>query len=168
MDLIADWKEIKILFKESFSSSFHYAIATVGENGAPHVTPIGSLILSKPGQGFYFEKFPKRLPRNLKINQQVCVLAVNSSRWFWLKSLVRGKFTHPPAIRLHGKTGELREATDKEIALWQNRVKLTRFSKGHTLIWRDMSKVRDIKFTRVEPVHIGEMTRSTEIPQNYT
>jgi len=158
MDIRENWKEVKSLFKESFKSSFHYAIATVSEDGEPHVTPIGALILGKPGHGFYFEKFPRHLPRNLRSNKQVCVLAVNSSRWFWIKSLVGWKFTSPPAVRLHGVAGELREATDKEIALWQKRVQRISFSKGHALMWRSMNMVRDIEFTKVEPVHIGEMT----------
>jgi hypothetical protein len=132
----------------------------VSANGEPHVTPIGSLILGKPGQGFYFEKFPQALPRNLETSRQVCVLAVNSSRRFWLRSLVGGKFTTPPAVRLHGVVGELREATDVEFALWQKRVRRVRFTKGHGLIWRDMCMVRDIEFTRVDPVLVGEMTRN--------
>jgi hypothetical protein len=57
--------------------------------------------------------------------------------------------------------GNLREATDKEIALWQGRVKHVSFSKGHAMMWRNMKTVRDIEFTRVEPVHIGDMTRDT-------
>ena len=80
MDLEQDWPTVKALFRASFRSSFHYAIATVGENGAPHVTPIGSLMLGKPGHAFYFEKFPRHLPRNLATDSRVCVLAVNSSR----------------------------------------------------------------------------------------
>lgn len=161
MNIIDNWNEIKRLFKDSFRSSFHYAIATVSENGEPHVTPVGSLILGKPGHGIYFEKFPKHLPRNLETNKQVCVLAVNSSKWFWLRSLVGGKFTTPPAVRLHGVAGDLREATDTELAIWQKRVQRVRFSKGYALIWRDMSLVRDIEFTRVEPVLVGKMTSAS-------
>ena len=166
MDLISNWKEVKTLFKKSFKSSFHFAIATVTEKGEPHVTPIGSLILGKPGHGIYFEKFPQHLPHNLGINKQICVLAVNSSRWFWFKSLLRGKFTSPPAVRLHGVVGDLREATDTEIALWQKRVKSVGFSKGHAMIWRGMSMVRDIEFTRIEPVQLGEMTSDTWTTQS--
>jgi hypothetical protein len=158
MDLNQNWNEVKGLFRESFRSSFHYAIATVNENGEPHVTPIGSLVLGEPGVGFYFEKFPKQLPRNLGNNNQVCVLAVNSGRWFWLKSLIGGRFSSPPAVRLHGVAGELRAATERELALWQKRVKRVRFTKGHALIWRDMSMVREIRFTRLEPIHLGQMT----------
>ena len=115
MRIDGQWKEIKELFRQSFKSSFHYAIATVNGDGEPHVTPIGSLILGEPGRGLYFEEFPTQLPRNLQNNKRVCVLAVNSSRWFWIKSLVGGKFAGPPAVRLYGTVGEVREATEKEI-----------------------------------------------------
>ena len=161
MDVTENWEDVKELFKKSFKSSFHYAIATVNEDGGPHVTPIGSLILGKPGYGFYFEEFPRQLPNNFKINKQVCVLAVNSSRWFWFKSLVAGRFSSPPAVRLHGTVGEIREATEKEIKLWHNRVKPVSFSKGHAMMWTNMKMVREIEFTRIEPVHMGEMTRDT-------
>ena len=158
MDINADWHEIKRLFRQSFASSFHYAIATVDQDGEPHVTPIGSLILGSPGQGVYFEEFPSRLPNNLTKNPKFCVLAVNSGRWFWLSSLIRGKFGSMPAVRLHGEAGKVRAATDEEIALWQRRVRSVRFTRGHAKIWRNMRVVRDIRFTRIEPVHIGEMT----------
>ncbi|VAW52449.1 hypothetical protein MNBD_GAMMA06-1212 [hydrothermal vent metagenome] len=46
MDVISNWHEVKSFFKSAFSSSFHFAIATVNENGEPHVTPIGSFNLS--------------------------------------------------------------------------------------------------------------------------
>ena len=158
MDINTDWHVIKRLFRKSFASSFHYAIATVTDDGRPHVTPIGSLILGLPGHGVYFEEFPSRLPGNLSNNPQLCVLAVNSSRWFWLTSLIRGRFQSMPAVRLLGEAGEVRAATDKEIALWQKRVSSVRFTKGHAMMWRNMRMVRDVKFTSIEPVHIGEMT----------
>lgn len=158
MEIDESWPTVKRLFRSSFSSSFHYAVSTIAEDGNPHVTPIGSLILGAPGQGFYFEEFPTQLPRNLEINPHVCILAVNSSRWYWLRSLLRGKFEDPPSVRLYGKAGKIRDASDKEIALWRKRVKAVRFTKGHALIWRNMKKVRDIEFTKIEPVNIGQMT----------
>lgn len=159
MEIEENWGEIKELFRESFRSSFHYAIATVSDDGKPHVTPIGSLILGRPGFGFYFEEFSKNLPRHLGSKAHVCVLAVNSSRWFWVRSLSNGRFRTPPAIRMRGKATELRLATEREKALWLNRVKRARFSKGHAIMWRGMNMVRDIEFSSIEPVNIGEMTR---------
>lgn len=161
MDVTENWGDIKEIFKKSFASSFHYAVATVSAGGVPHVTPIGSLILGRPGNGFYFEEFTRQLTHNLKTNRHVCVLAVNSSRLFWIKSLVSGRFSSPPAVRLYGSVGEIRGATEREIKLWQNRVKRVSFSKGHAMMWAGMKMVRDIEFTRIEPVHMGEMTRDS-------
>ena len=158
MNVDENWSEVKALFRDSFRSSFHYAIATVSEEGEPHVTPIGSLILGKAGEGFYFEKFTQHLPKNIGNNNRVCVLAVNSSRWFWVKSLLGGRFAVPPAVRLYGKAQELRPATEREMALWRKRVSSVRFTKGHKLMWSEMNMVRVIRFDRIEPVHIGQMT----------
>ena len=160
MDIIENWSAVKGIFRDTFKTSFHYAIATVSEHGEPHVTPIGSLILGKPGKGFYFEEFTKNLPDNVKQNQQVCVLAVNSGRWFWLMSLIRGRFNLPPAVRLYGTAGTRREATTREIALWHRRVKSARFTRGHNLMWSQMKMVREIEFHKIMPVHMGEMTRN--------
>jgi hypothetical protein len=159
MNLDKSWPLIRRVFGQSFRSSLHYALATVGEDGGPHVTPIGSLILDRPGHGFYFEEFPRQLPQNLKGNRQVCVLAVNSSRWFWIKALFLGRFAEPPAVRLYGRAGDLREASEAELALWHRRILALRASRGYALIWRNMRMVRDIEFTSIEPVLIGEMTR---------
>lgn len=159
MQLKENWPEIKRLFRQSFRSSFHCALATVNDRGEPHVTPIGSLILDRPGHGFYFEEFPRQLPRNLQGNRQVCVLAVNSSRWVWLKALFLGRFSSPPAIRLFGTVGDLRDATEKELVLWHRRIRMLRSSKGYALMWKNMKMVRDIEFSTVEPVLLGDMTR---------
>ena len=159
MDMIENWKGIKELFKCSFKSSFYYSIATVSQDGSPHITPIGSLILGKPGHAIYFEEFTHRLPSNGKENQKVCVLAVNSSKLFWLKSLLFGAFSKPPAIRLYGMLGKRREATGKEIMLWQKRVKSVSFTKGHKMMWANMKTVREIEFNRAEPVYMGEITK---------
>ncbi|MBT3337964.1 MAG: pyridoxamine 5'-phosphate oxidase family protein [Anaerolineae bacterium] len=159
MSIMENWSEIKAIFKRSFRSSFHYAIATVSESGEPHITPIGSLVLGKPGHGVYFEEFPHQLPRNLEGNQQVCVMAVDSGISFWFRSLLRGKFISPPAVRLYGVAGKRREATEKEIQLWQRRVRRVRFTKGHTMMWKKMRMVREVQFTHMEPVHMGEMTK---------
>lgn len=161
MQLKENWVDIKHIFRQSFKSSFHFSLATVNENGEPHVTPIGSLILREPGHGLYFEEFTRHLPRNFQHNKQVCVLAVNSSRWFWIKSLFGGRFKSPPAIRLFGTVGEAREATEKEIKLWHHKLRQVRYSKGYALMWENMKTVRDINFTRVEPVNMGKMTHNT-------
>jgi uncharacterized protein len=39
------WEMIKTIFEEAYKSCSHFAVATVNEDGSPHVTPIGALIL---------------------------------------------------------------------------------------------------------------------------
>lgn len=153
-----DWPLIKALFRDSFASSLYYAIGTINEDGTPHVTPIGSLILGEPGSGYYFEEFPSRLSRNLATNPNLTVLAVNSGRWFWVRSLFRGSFPEQPAIRLTGIAGNRREATREEIARWQRRVRLFRRTSGYRQLWEGMHTVREIRFTGILPIDLGSMT----------
>lgn len=159
MDMESNWKSIRRLFAHAFGSSLHYAMATVTPEGLPHVTPIGSLLLRGPGHAIYFEEFTRNMPRNFEDNQKVCVLAVRSGLLFWLFALIRGRFNSPPAIRLHGTVGCPRMATDEEVALWQRRVRRLRVTKGYEMMWGNMCTVRDVKFTRADGIHIGEMTR---------
>lgn len=160
MDIDSHWEIVKKVFKQSFSSSFHYSIASVDINSKPHVTPIGSLILGKPGHAVYFEEFTSQLPINISTNNSICVLAVNGGKLFWLKSLIKGQFSEPPALRLEGQAGLLRKATEQEVNLWHKRVKSVNFTKGHKLIWKNMGMVREIKFTKIIPIKIGAMTNT--------
>ena len=134
-------------------------MATVNEDGSPHVTPIGALILRDNQTGFYFEENPVRMPRNLKTNPRVCILAVNADKLFWGKALIEGKFSTPPAVRLSGMAGKLREATPDEIALWQEKIALAKGTKGYQLLWSHFSHVRDIAFDSFEPVERGRNDR---------
>ena len=158
MDLFENWPTIKQVFRRAFRSSFHYAISCSGNNGEPHVTPIGSLILTAPGKGFYFEEFPRKLPEILETNPRVCVLAVDSSPWYWIRSLLTVQFKQPPSIRLSGRVGDLRPATDEEIGRWHRRVRWFRGSKGHDYLWKRMAQVRDIEFDQVQDINLGSMT----------
>ena len=115
MNLITDWKKIRVHFNKSFRSNFHVSIASVDSNNNPTVTPIGSLFLNDNQAGFYFEKFPSKLPTHAKNNTNICVLGVNSNRLFWIKSLFNEKFLTPPAIKLYGELVEKRKASQKEI-----------------------------------------------------
>jgi hypothetical protein len=159
MEIGKHWKTIQMIFQESRGSSMHYAVATVNEDGSPHVTPMGALFLLGNKTGFCFDEFPVNMSRNLERNPRVCILAVNSNPTFWQKSLLAGKFETPPAVRLMGSVGKKREATEEEIAMWQNHVKLARGTKGHELIWKNMRRVREIYFDSFEPVLLGEMTQ---------
>ena len=159
MEIGKHWDTIQTVFQESRRSSTHYAVATVNEDGSPSVAPIGALFLREDKTGFYFAEFPLRMSKNLLRNPRVCILAVNSNPSFWQKSVLVGKFETPPGVRPMGSVGKKREATEEEIAMWQNHVKLARGTKGYDLMWKNMRTVRDIYFDSFEPVLMGEMTQ---------
>ncbi len=152
------WSRIRKLFSDSFRTSFHYTFATVGEDGAPRATPIGSLILRPDKTGFYFEEYASGLRKNLETNKRICVLAVKTSKWLLLKSMFFGKFIEPPAVRLMGTTGERRQATPAEIKMFLKRMAPYRMFRGHDLLWKNLSHVRDITFDSFEPVQVGALT----------
>ena len=154
-----NWELIRKLAKEAFKSSFYYSIATVDSEGHPHVTPIGSLFLRKNFTGFYLEHFLVNMPKNLEINQRVCILFVNSGRKYWLTSLFKGRYISPPAVRLYGKVSERRKAEEDEIALFHHRVKPLKKFKGYKILWKNFKFARDIQFDSFEPVRAGEMTK---------
>jgi len=159
MSLIENWSQIRKLVNGTFRRQLHVAIASIDTDGKPTNTPIGSLFLNSNQTGFYFEKFPKKLPKNAQANPNICVLAINSKRLFWLKSLFKNKFDSLPGIKLHGVLGERRKATKIEISRLNKRMWFTKGLKGNTYLWGDMKEVRDITFTAVEKINIGEMTK---------
>jgi hypothetical protein len=156
--LILNWDKIRLHFNKSFRSNFHVSIASVSSNNTPTVTPIGSLFLNSDQTGFYFEKFPSKLPMYSKMNRKICVLAVNSNRWFWLKSLFNGKFNSYPGIKLYGELGEKRKATEIEIFRLKKRMRMTKGLKGHQYLWNSMTMVRELTFSKVEKINLGDMT----------
>ncbi|MCK5455556.1 MAG: hypothetical protein KAI45_00425 [Melioribacteraceae bacterium] len=158
MELKSNWKEIKKHFNRSFKTNFHVSIASVDEDNIPTVTPIGSLFLNNNQTGYYFEKYPQKLPIHAENNPNICVLAVNSGILFWIKSLFAGEFKNYPAIKLYGKLGERREATTIEIKRLNARMKNTKGLKGNLYLWGKMAFVRDISFTKAEKINLGEMT----------
>ena len=158
MNLSENWKEIRDHFNKSFRSNFHVSVASVDAENYPTITPIGSLFLNKNCSGFYFEKYPNKLPKSAKANNNICVLAVNSNSWFWIKSLFKGKFTYYPAIKLYGVLGEKRKATDIEITRLNRRMKATKGMKGNNYLWGNMDIVRDITFNKAEKINLGKMT----------
>lgn len=158
MDIKKNWAAIRTHFNKSFRSNLHVAIASVDFENNPTVTPIGSLFLNENQTGFYFEKYPTKLPENVRFNNNVCILGVNSNKWFWLKSLFKVKFDKYPALKIYGKLGEKRKATEIEISRLKRRMKTTNGLKGNTYLWGDMEHVREISFSKIEKVHIGKMT----------
>ncbi|XLS27935.1 pyridoxamine 5'-phosphate oxidase family protein [Flavobacteriaceae bacterium M23B6Z8] len=160
MDIKTNWDKIRKHFNQSFRSNFYVSVASVDSENNPTVTPIGSLFLNDDLTGFYFEKFPSKLPEHARNNPNICLLGVNSGRLFWLKALFKGKFNAFPAIKLYGELGEKRKATEKEISRLNRRMKITNGLKGNTYLWKKMDFVREVKFTKAEKIHLGKMTAS--------
>ncbi len=159
MDIRTDWTKIRNHFRRSFGTSLHYSISSVDKDNNPTTTPIGSLFLNNDQTGFYFERYPSNLPKNSKHNKNICVLAVNSSKWLWLKSLYKNKFSDYPAIKLYGTLGEKRQATENELRALKRRMRKTRQLQGHKYLWSNMDTVRDIFFTNAELINLGKMTK---------
>lgn len=160
IDINKDWGKIKIHFRKCIGANMHIVISSVDADNVPTVTPIGSLFLNDDQTGFYFEKFATKLNKNSKTNRNVCLLAVNTKKWFWLKSLFKGSFSEYPAVKLYGELGEKREATPKEFRAFQRRVRSTRSLKGHQYLWKEMSQIREIVFTKAEKINLGKMTKN--------
>jgi len=163
MQLSDHWSQLRSLWNQAFRSSLHFAVATVQEDGAPHLAPVGSvLLMPTPGQALYFEEFLSATRSNLDRDPRISVLAVNSSRWFWLLALLRGRFAEPPAVRLDGTVGPRRPASDRERTRWLRRVRFLRGTPGYRLLWQkyeNVATVRDVSFKTAQPVLLGPMTR---------
>ncbi|MEO1365890.1 MAG: pyridoxamine 5'-phosphate oxidase family protein [Acidobacteriota bacterium] len=154
MDLRSDWPEIRRVFARAPYSS----IASVDADGRPHVSPIGSLVLHRePGRGFFFERFTAALPRHLERDGELCALAVDMRLSLWLRALLRGAFPTAPGIRLSGRAVAHREATEREVELFQRRVRPVRWTKGYRLLWSGLARGREIHFDRVLPLRVGRM-----------
>jgi len=158
MTIETRWEEIRILFEKTIKKNSYYAFATVDKNGNPHITPIGSLILEDGCTGFFFDRFPKQMKSNFETCQRVAVMTINNGFLYWFKAIRKGRFDSPPGIRLYGKVGDLRQADDREIAIWQKKIKRARGTKGYDILWKDMSMVRDIYFDDFRLVKAGKMT----------
>lgn len=159
MDIQQHWNTIRKVVNQALESNRFCAVATVNPDGSPRVSPIGSLFLDDAGKAFYFEEYPKNMRQNLDQDQRVCVLAVTGGFWYWLKALFRGRFDTPPGVRLMGRAGAKRMATEEELKQWQERIRPFRRFKGYKLLWKDMRYVREITFDAFEPLRLGPMSR---------
>ncbi len=79
----------------------HCSIATVDNQLQPAITPIGTVFLKEDQPGFFFDAYAESFKENLPKNNKACIQAINSSRLFWLKSLLlKGEFSDYPGVRL--------------------------------------------------------------------
>jgi len=152
------WNIIRCVVDKANKSCSHVSIATVNADGSPHVTPIGTLALHDDPSGYFFDELCTVSRTNLDRNPQLCILAVNAGMPFWIKSLVMGKFSTPPAVRLVGTVKPLREAAPEEIAACGRHVAKARLTKGYEIMWSRMHLVRDVQFDSFEAVNCGKMT----------
>ncbi len=120
------WPEIRRVVERAQRSSLHCALTTVAPDGSPHVTPVGTVFLRDDCTGWYYDAYTQALAHNLDANPQVCLMAVDAGRAFWLRSFLLGRFTSPPGLRLYGEVGPLRPATLQERAAVELRVRPTR------------------------------------------
>lgn len=157
MDLVKSWNAIKEIFSQAQSSSMYCSIASVSQQGQPHLTPIGTIFLRHDQTGYFFDSYTHQLAENIKTKPKVCIMAVNASKGFWFKSLLVGRFSTIPAVRLYGEIGELRLATAEEIATVQKRISPLRWTKGSRLIWSNFTHVRDIRFSEAKPIEYPAM-----------
>ena len=158
MQIKQNWTEIKRVVARGQAAMLRCSIASVSPEGTPNITPVGTVFLRDDQTGFYFDQYTNTLAQNLETNPKVCVMAVNTSLFFWLRSLLIGRFVSPPGVRLYGTIGDLRPATPEELQHVQQRVRSTRWLKGNRLLWSNFSHVRDISFTSFRPVSYPSMT----------
>lgn len=146
------WATVRKLVDRAKTSSLHCAIASVGPDVAPHVTPVGTVFLRDDRTGFYFDQYTSALGRNVDADPRVCLMAVDTGRVFWLRSLITGHFIAPRAVRLYGTAGPRRPATQLERYQVRRSVRKTQWSRGGKMLWSNFSHVRDIAFTGFRPV----------------
>lgn len=157
MDLAQNWPKILEVLAAGRQSSKHFAIATVGPDGAPHVTPIGHAFFRADMTGYYFDAYSKTMPINFQSNPRICLMAVNSHAGFWLSSLFKGKFSAAPAVRLFGEVSHSRTATAEEVDRLEHSIRTTSRLRGHKLLWNGLNRVRDMRFTSFAPVSYPAM-----------
>ena len=152
MNIMEDWSKVKEVFEVGQASTIYCSIATVSTNGIPHITPVGTVFLRDDQTGYFFDHYAESLGKNIDLNPNVCIMAVNSGRLYWLRSLIKGRFVSPPGVRLYGKAGAIRPASAEEIEKIEKRVKPTQFLKGARALWSGFTHVRDIEFTSYKPI----------------
>lgn len=152
VELQDQWDQIRTVFEAGIASSKHCAIASTDSTGRPHVTPIGFLFLRPDCSAYYFEEYAAGLAGNLQHNPRVCLMTVQSRDGFWLQALTRARFPSYPGMRLFGTAGELRPATQQELAQLRERIGWLRILPGSRQIWSGLTRVRDIQIHEARPV----------------
>ncbi|MEQ1570570.1 MAG: pyridoxamine 5'-phosphate oxidase family protein [Myxococcota bacterium] len=157
-----EWEAVRPLFRTAFRTSLHFALASVDADGAPRVTPIGTVLLAEPGHALYFELFAHGLGARLSADPRVSVLAVDSGRLLWLRALWQVRFPRPPAARLVGRASpERRPPTEGERRRWERRMGPVARLPGARRLWGELPWVRDLWIDRIDRVRIGPLTQAS-------
>jgi hypothetical protein len=154
-DLQRIWPQVR----QVFAGPGARVIASVNADGSPHVTPIGTLALRHDCTGYYLERFPTHLPRNIERDDRICVYADQSGLLTWLRHLIRGRFDRLVAIRLVGRAGARRPSTEQERERFLRQVRIFRWTRGHDLLWGNLQYARDLVFDSYVPIEAGQMTK---------
>ena len=157
-----NWKNILKLFGSSTrltaSPKIPYTIfATVDEDGSPRLAPYTSLVLKENQTGFFFDEFSGHMTKNLDRDKKICVLLLKTDKWFWIKTVLLGRFDHAPAIRLSGVAGERRLADPREIQDYLRPIKKLKLFRGYKSLWGGMKHGREIIFNSFETVKCGSI-----------
>ena len=152
------WAMVRQLVRRTIRSSLHCSIASLNEDGSPHVTPIGSFLPTHKGRGVYFDAFNVRLGANVDRDPRVTILAVDSGPLMWARSFLKGRFVSPPGIRLIGTVGAQRKSTDQEVERFHRLVGRLLRTKGGAQMWKSLPLARDVTVDRIEFIRMGRMT----------
>lgn len=155
---VISWADVRTHFNQCQGQNLQHAIASVDQHGHPVITPIGTIFLNGNKTAFYFERYASTLPLNALAHPKVVILAVKTSKWYWLKSLFNGYFKGTPAIKLYGELGVRRRATKIELERLSRRLDGAKWLKGYKLLWDHLEEVREINIQSVKIVEFhGKM-----------
>lgn len=150
----ADWNRIRaFVHRRTF-----FCTAAVVQQEQIRLFPIGSLRIRPDGTATYFEVFARPVPEGASIS----FLAVEWNPLSWLRAFLKGRVSHPPAIRIVGRAGVRREATQEERDAFYRRVGWLGKTRGGKRLWSRVGRIREVDLRQVWPVRLGEMTRDIE------
>lgn len=150
---MTDWSKVRYFVHKRAL----FCTVAVLDEGRIRLFPIGSVRIHEDGCCTYFELFAKPV----QSGAEIAMLAVDVSPWFWLTSLLRGRFSHPPALRLEGVVGQRRECTEQERQGWFRRVGWLLKTKGGRLLWQHPSRIREVRLQSARPVRVGRMSQDS-------
>ncbi len=153
------WHTIRRVVEQGQGASAHCAVASVDMAHRPHITPGVTVFLRDDHTGFYVDHFPKAQSRHLDLHPQVCLMALDTGAWFWLRALLFGRFAVPSGVRVYGTVGPLRPLTPADRAAVEGRMRSPWWSLRVRPLRADLTQVRDIRFTSFRRVRYPSMVQ---------